>query len=128
MIFLVKLRVAASSVVTLIVRERHLPHIFPPIAGRQILPHQRHSSHYRGNFLEPTVAVAFGEVLKALRKETKMTQEQLGLEASVQRKHISQLELGTKAPSLATALRIAKALNIEPGRMVSLVAAKIDEM
>jgi transcriptional regulator with XRE-family HTH domain len=78
--------------------------------------------------LEPTVAVAFGAVLKALRKETKMTQEQLGLEASVQRKHISQLELGTKAPSLATALRIAKALNIEPGRMVSLVAAKIDEM
>lgn len=57
-----------------------------------------------------------------------MSQEQLGLQAGLQRKSISALELGTKAPSLATVLRIAKALNVEAGMLVSLVALKIDEM
>lgn len=78
--------------------------------------------------MEANVAGAFGAVLKALRTERKMTQEQLALEAGLQRKHISLLELGTMAPSLATALRLAKALNVEPGSLVSLVALKIDEM
>lgn len=78
--------------------------------------------------MEANVAGAFGAVLRALRIERKMTQEQLGLEARVQRKHISLLELGENAPSLATTLRLAKALDIEPGALVSLVALRIDEI
>ncbi len=78
--------------------------------------------------MEANVAGAFGAVLRALRIEKKITQEQLGFEAGLQRKYISLLELGTKAPSLATVLRVAKALNVEPGSLVSLVAAKLDEL
>jgi len=78
--------------------------------------------------LKANVAGAFGEVLRALRIERKLTQEQLGFVAGVQRKSISLLELGSRAPSLATVLRIAKALNVEPGELVSLVAAKIDSL
>jgi len=77
--------------------------------------------------LQEEIASAFGEVLRALRNERNMTQEQLGLEADLQRKSISSLELGMKAPSLATVLRIADALNVEPGKLVRLVKAKIDE-
>lgn len=78
--------------------------------------------------MEANVAGAFGAVLRTLRIEKNLTQEQLGLEAGLQRKYISLLELGTKAPSLATVLRVAKALNVEPGSLVSLVAAKLDEL
>jgi transcriptional regulator with XRE-family HTH domain len=78
--------------------------------------------------LEAAVASAFGAVLKAFRIEKNVTQEQLGMSADLQRQYISMLELGTRAPSLATTLRLAKALNVEPGWMVSLVVAKIDEM
>ena len=77
--------------------------------------------------MQEEIASAFGEVLRALRNERNMTQEQLGLEADLQRKSISSLELGMKAPSLATVLRIADALNVEPGKLVRLVKAKIDE-
>lgn len=78
--------------------------------------------------MESDVAAAFGAVLKAFRIEINVTQEQLGMSADLQRQYISMLELGTRAPSLATTLRLAKALNVEPGWMVSLVVAKIDEM
>jgi len=56
-----------------------------------------------------------------------MTQEQLGLAAGLQRKYISLLELGTKAPSLATVLRIATALDVDPGELVSLVNTQVLE-
>lgn len=78
--------------------------------------------------MKANVAGAFGEVLRALRIERKLTQEQLGLAAGLQRKYISSLELGTKAPSFATVLRVAKALDVEPGGLVSIVAAKLEEL
>lgn len=78
--------------------------------------------------MEANVASAFGAVLKALRIEKGLTQEQLGMEAGLQRQYISMLELGTRAPSLAVVLRIAKGLNLEPGTLVSSVATKVNEL
>lgn len=77
--------------------------------------------------MESTIAIAFGKVLRRLRTTRGMTQEQLGLAAGLQRKYISLLELGTKAPSLATVLRIATALDVDPGELVSLVNAQVRE-
>ena len=57
-----------------------------------------------------------------------MTQEQLALQAGVQRKYISLLELGTKAPSLATVLKIAEGLRVEPGKVVLLTAEEIKRL
>lgn len=78
--------------------------------------------------MEANVASAFGAVLKALRIEKGLTQEQLGMEAGLQRQYISMLELGTRAPSLAVVLRIAKGLKLEPGTLVSSVATKVNEL
>jgi transcriptional regulator with XRE-family HTH domain len=77
--------------------------------------------------LDAHIAAAFGVVLRALRTERGMTQEQFGVAAGLQRKHISRLELGEMSPSLGTVLRIARALKIEPGVLVMLAAAMIDE-
>lgn len=77
--------------------------------------------------MEQKIAGAFGAVLKGMRLDRKMTQEQLGLEAGIQRKYVSLLERGEKAPSLATVLRVSRALNVEPGTLVALVAAQVDD-
>ncbi|MEO6117849.1 MAG: helix-turn-helix transcriptional regulator [Methylotenera sp.] len=55
-------------------------------------------------------AKAFGIVLRELRKEAKLTQEQLGFEADLRRTYISILELGEQQPSLSTILKLATAL------------------
>jgi DNA-binding helix-turn-helix protein len=38
--------------------------------------------------------IAFGKVVRQLRKERKLSQEQLGFEADLQRIYVSKLELG----------------------------------
>ena len=56
------------------------------------------------------VAVACGIVLRRLRKDAGLTQEQLALEADLQRSYVSILELGQQQPSLTTILKLASAL------------------
>lgn len=68
-----------------------------------------------------SVKSAFGQVLRQLRQDSGLTQEQLGLEAELQRKYISQLELGEKEPSLTTVFKLANALEIKPGKLITLV-------
>jgi transcriptional regulator with XRE-family HTH domain len=75
--------------------------------------------------LEEKIAKAFGNVVRARRIERKITQEQLGLDAGIQRKYVSLLERGENAPSLATVLRVSRALDIEPGALVTQVVTKL---
>lgn len=56
------------------------------------------------------VAKVFGEVLREMRIEAGLTQEQLGLEADLRRTFISLLELGQQQPTLTTLLKLASAL------------------
>lgn len=67
----------------------------------------------------------FGEVLRAYRLEQQLTQEQLSERVDVIRPFISALENGTRQPSLAMILRLAKALGITPGKLVDAVAEKM---
>jgi transcriptional regulator with XRE-family HTH domain len=64
---------------------------------------------------------AFGMVLRALRKEAGLTQEQLGFEANLRRTYISTLELGEQLPSLETVFKLAWALKIAPAELVDRV-------
>lgn len=70
---------------------------------------------------------AFGVVLRRLRLKSGLTQEQLGLEADLQRKYISCLELAEKEPSLSTVFKVAHALQITPSKLISLVEKELDE-
>jgi transcriptional regulator with XRE-family HTH domain len=70
-------------------------------------------------------AIAFGKVLRKLRKEAGLTQEQLGFEANLQRIHISLFELGTNQPTLNSILKLGKALKIPAKDIVGLVEAEL---
>ena len=71
------------------------------------------------------VAVAFGRVLRRLRKNALMSQEALGIAADLQRKSISWFELGEKQPTITTVFRLAQALLVRPNELVELVEAEL---
>lgn len=66
----------------------------------------------RGRRAEPkTPEDCFGKVLRELRKEHGLTQEDLASKSGFHPTYIGQLERGRKSPSLRAILRIAGALN-----------------
>ena len=70
--------------------------------------------------------IVFGKVLRRLREEAGLTQEQLGFEADLRRTYVSILELGQQQPSLTTILKIAQALNCSPGSLLDMVSEEIN--
>lgn len=79
----------------------------------------------RATSFEPRVARAFGEVVRALREERGVAQDKFALMADVDRSYYGKLERGERQPSLALLLRIAGALGIAGGELVSLVDAQL---
>ncbi len=73
--------------------------------------------------MEP--AVAFGKVLRQLRLEAGLTQEELGFEADLRRTYVSILELGQQQPSLTTILKLAKALNQTGSALVGMIETEL---
>jgi len=67
------------------------------------------------------VAIAFGKVIRKLRLEAGLTQEQLGFESDLRRTFISILELGQQQPTLKTIIKLAKPLNTSAAAIVASV-------
>lgn len=74
-----------------------------------------------------TIEEAFGEVIRELRKTKQFSQEKLADVSKLDRSFISLLECGHKQPSLITIFQLAKALDLSPSKIMSLVEAKINE-
>jgi transcriptional regulator with XRE-family HTH domain len=74
--------------------------------------------------LEP--AVAFGTVLRRLRLEAALTQEELGFEADLRRTYVSVLELGQQQPSLTTILKLSKALKLPVKDLMAMVELELN--
>lgn len=72
------------------------------------------------------IAAAFGGVIRELRNEAGLTQEQLGFEADLRRTFISVLELGQQQPTLTTILKLAKALKLPASNIIELVERRVD--
>lgn len=66
--------------------------------------------------MEPEVA--FGKVLRALRKQAGLSQEQLALDADLQRNYISLLERGLNSPSIKTLFKLSAVLKTKPSKML----------
>ena len=64
---------------------------------------------------------AFGKVLRKLRNEAGLSQENLALEADLQRNYISLIELGQNQPTLTTIYKLSGALNIKMSKLIQLV-------
>jgi transcriptional regulator with XRE-family HTH domain len=61
----------------------------------------------------------FGAALRRLRLAAGMTQEQLGLEAGVQRNFISLIETGQNQPTISTIAKLARALGMPASALVA---------
>lgn len=67
---------------------------------------------------DPLVAQAFGAAVRAARLAAEVSQEELALMAGVERSHMGKIERGQHMPTLALALRIAKALGVSASDLV----------
>ena len=72
---------------------------------------------------DTSVEKSFGQVLRQIRQEQGLSQEELGLESGYHRTYISLLERGKKNPSLQTIFQLATALKVEPSEIISHVQA-----
>jgi transcriptional regulator with XRE-family HTH domain len=62
--------------------------------------------------------VALGRALRRLRLAAGFSQEQLGLEAGVQRNFISLIETGQNQPTITTIFKLAGALGLQASELV----------
>nr|KAJ9622943.1 hypothetical protein H2204_011423 [Knufia peltigerae] len=60
----------------------------------------------------------FGEVLRAVRTEREISQQDLALEADLDRTYISMLERGLRQPTLSTLIALADAMGIDAASLV----------
>ncbi len=67
---------------------------------------------------------AFASVLKSLRLENSLSQQQLADKCELNRTFISMLERGIKQPSLTTIFVLAKHLSVAPHELVIRVETK----
>ena len=61
----------------------------------------------------------FGAALRRMRLAAGLSQEQLGLEADVQRNFISLIELGHNQPTITTVAKLARALGMRASELVA---------
>ena len=66
----------------------------------------------------------FGAALRRLRLAAGFSQEQLGLEAGVQRNFISLIELGHNRPTITTVAKLAGALGLKASELVAAAEAE----
>jgi transcriptional regulator with XRE-family HTH domain len=64
--------------------------------------------------------LAFGKVLRVVRKEVGLTQEELALAAQVDRTFVSMMERGERQPTVRVLFKLATALNVAPVRLIEL--------
>lgn len=64
------------------------------------------------------VVQLLGRNVRHYRKLRGLTQEQLALEVEMERSYVSDLERGTRNPSVRALGRLAEALGIEPSQLL----------
>ncbi|MYM39448.1 helix-turn-helix domain-containing protein [Duganella qianjiadongensis] len=69
--------------------------------------------------------VAFGQVLRGLRREAGLSQEQLAFSAEIERNFVSLIERGVNQPSIRVIFKLAHALGISASQMLLLVENKM---
>lgn len=71
--------------------------------------------------------IAFGKVLRELRKGRDWSQEDLAFESGIERNYISLLELGRNSASLKTIFKLAPALGISVAEFMAMVEVRSKE-
>ena len=74
------------------------------------------------------IAIAFGIVLRELRRKRTLSQEALAFKCGLARNYIALMEAGSRLPSLETMLTISKELQIPFGYLAAWVDEKLKEI
>lgn len=69
--------------------------------------------------------IAFGIVLRRLRSDKDISQEDLAFRSNLDRTYISMIERGKRNPTINTLFSISKALGINPANFIALVEQEI---
>lgn len=65
------------------------------------------------------VVKLLGENVRRYRKQAAISQEELSLRTGIKRSYISDLERGTRNPTVKAVGRLAEALNVEPSSLLA---------
>ena len=71
---------------------------------------------------------AFGEILREIRKEAKISQEELAELSNLDRSYISLLERGIRQPTIHTIFSISQSLSIQPSVLIKRVEERFFSM
>jgi DNA-binding XRE family transcriptional regulator len=66
----------------------------------------------------PTLSRAFGVAVRRLRAERGVSQEQMALNAGIDRSYFGHIERGEYSPTLETVERVAKAFDVSPSELI----------
>ena len=69
---------------------------------------------------------AFGVVLREIRLEKDLSQDEVAERIDVARSYVSYLESGQRYPSLEMLIAVAQALEVRPGDMLDRIVARIE--
>lgn len=69
----------------------------------------------------PSLNAAFGKVITDLRKTAGISQEELADRAGIHRTYVSQIERGLKSPTIAILVKLARALDTTPSKIMRLL-------
>ena len=75
--------------------------------------------------MKKSLAMAFGEILKELRKQAGISQEDLANECELDRSFISMLERGLRMPTIETLFKVSKAFEKAPFEIIKLLEDKM---
>jgi transcriptional regulator with XRE-family HTH domain len=70
---------------------------------------------------------AFGQVVRSLREEEGLSQEELGWQCGLDRTYISGIERGKRNPTIQSIWKVAEGLREPPGTLVAMTEEKIEE-
>lgn len=73
-----------------------------------------------------SIEVIFGQQLRKIREERKLSQEELAFRSKLDRTYISLLERGKRRPTLNTIFALAAQLSITPSELVRMVERNLD--
>ena len=69
--------------------------------------------------------LAFGKVLRTVRREVGLTQEQLALAADIDRTFVSLIERGERQPTVRVLFRLATALHVPAAQLIQMTDDKV---
>mgnify|MGYP002479423329 CR=1 FL=1 len=71
------------------------------------------------------VDLSFAKILRSLRKDKKMSQEELAFRSKLDRTYISMLERAIHKPTITTLFALSRALQIRPSELIRRIEADI---